>query len=424
MKEELLHYLWRTKRFNFTHLPTTQGEVIQILYTGDYNTHAGPDFLNARIRIGNTTWAGNVEMHLCASEWLRHGHAADKAYDNVILHVVLEEDVPILRASGERIPCLEMKALIEPKLSSKYLELLHSEYWIPCQTQFAQVSEMTRTLWLERLLVERLEQKTEIIAQALARNQQNWEETFYHLLARNFGMQVNMEPFELLAKSTPLLLLAKHKNSLMQIEALLFGQAGLLESDFEEAYPNQLKKEYAFLQKKYHLTPLRGESWKFLRLRPANFPTVRIAQFAKLLFQSNHLFSKMLAAASVEEIENMLELKLSNYWLTHYRFDKISPKRAKKLGKNTIHLLIINTIVPFLFLYGKYKSEERYQDRAFALLEQLPPEENNIIEHWQTLGVKPESAYQTQALLQLKKHYCTAKKCLNCSIGNAILNIV
>lgn len=421
MKEELLHYLWRTKRFDFTNLHTTQGDTLQIFQTGDYNTHAGPDFLNAKIHIGDTTWAGNVEMHVCASDWLRHGHATDKAYDNVILHVVLEEDVPILRASGERIPCLEMKTLIAPKLSSKYLELLHSEYWIPCQAQFAQVSEMTRTLWLERLLVERLEQKTELIAQQLQQNQQNWEETFYQLLARNFGVQVNMEPFELLAKSTPLLLLAKHKNSLLQIEALLFGQAGLLESDFEDAYPHQLKKEYAFLQKKYGLTPIRGESWKFLRLRPANFPTVRIAQFAMLIFQSNHLFSKMLAATSVEEIENMLELKLSNYWLTHYRFDKDSKKSAKKLGKSTIHLIIINTIAPFLFLYGKWKSDERYKDRAFALLEQVPPEENHIIENWQQLGVKPESAYQTQALLQLKKRYCDAKKCLNCAIGNAIL---
>lgn len=421
MKEELLHYVWRTKRFDWNHLHTTQGEPIQILHFGDYNTHAGPDFLNARIRIGETTWAGNVEMHLCASEWLRHGHASDKAYENVILHVVLEEDVPIARASGERIPCLEMKTLIAPKLSAKYLELLHSEYWIPCQAQFAQVSEMTRTLWLERLLVERLEQKTAIIAEVLAQNQQHWEETFYQLLARNFGVQVNTEPFELLAKSTPLLLLAKHKNSLMQIEALLFGQAGLLENEFKEDYPKQLKKEYAFLQKKYGLTPIRGESWKFGRLRPASFPTVRIAQFATLIFQSSHLFSKMVVATNVEEIENMLELKLSNYWLTHYRFDKTSQKHVKKLGKNTIHLIIINTIAPFLFLYGKWKQEDHYKDRAFALLEQVPPEANQVIEHWKTLGVEPTSAYQTQALLQLKKHYCDAKKCLNCAIGNAIL---
>lgn len=421
MKEELLHYLWRTKRFDFSDLKTTQGEPIQLFQVGDYNTHAGPDFLNARIRIGDTTWAGNVEMHLCASEWLRHGHTSDKAYDNVILHVVLEEDVPITRPNGERIPCLEMKMLIEPKLATKYLELLHSESWIPCQAQFAQVSEMTRTLWLERLLVERLEQKTAIIADALQQNQYNWEETFYQLLARNFGMQVNTEPYELLAKSTPLLLLAKHKNSLMQIEALLFGQAGLLEEDFEDAYPNQLKNEYAFLRKKYGLTPIRGESWKFGRLRPASFPTVRIAQFATLIFQSSHLFSKMLVATNVEEIENMLELKLSNYWLTHYKFDKISKKNVKKLGKNSIYLIVINTIAPFLFLYGKWKQEDHFQDRAFALLEQVPAEENQVIEHWKSLGVAPASAYQTQALLQLKKHYCDAKRCLNCAIGNAIL---
>ncbi len=424
MKEDLLHYLWRTKRFDFNNLYTTQGEPVQILHTGNYNTNAGPDFTNARIRIGDTTWAGNVEMHLCASEWLRHGHQVDKAYDNVILHVVLEEDVPIMRLNGERIPCLELKKLVPHKLSTQYLQLLHSEQWIPCQTQFEKVSEMTRTLWLERLLVERLEQKTAVIEQALLQNHQNWEETFYHLLARNFGVQVNMEPFELLAKSTPLLTLFKHKNSLLQLEALLFGQAGLLAQDFEDAYPNQLKKEYAFLQQKYKLTPILGESWKFLRLRPASFPTIRIAQFAMLIFQSNHLFSKMLVAANVEEMENMLELKLSNYWLTHYTFDKESPKSQKKLGKNTIHLILINTVAPFLFLYGKWKSDETYKDRAFALLEELPSEQNNIIENWNILGVEPTSAYQSQALLQLKKQYCDQKKCLHCAIGNAILHTV
>jgi hypothetical protein len=422
MKEELLHYLWRTKRFDASHLHTTQGEPIQIVSTGEYNTHSGPDFTNARLRIGDTTWAGNVEMHLCASEWLRHGHATDKAYDNAILHVVLEEDVPILRNNGERIPCLEMKTRIPAKLASQYLELLHSEQWIPCQNQFAKVSDMTRTLWLERLLVERLEQKTDAIAQILQHNNQNWEETFYQVLARNFGVQINTEPFELLAKSTPLLLLSKHKNSLMQMEALLFGQAGLLERDFEDSYPNQLKKEYDFLQKKYDLKPIRGESWKFLRLRPASFPTIRIAQLAMLLFQTNHLFSKMLAAANVEELENMLELKLSNYWLTHYTFDKESKKNAKTLGKSTVHSMLINTVVPFLFLYGKWKNDDRYQDHAFALLEQLPPEHNHIIENWQSLGVELTSAYRTQALLQLKKQYCDAKKCLQCAIGNAIIS--
>ncbi|MBK7870026.1 MAG: DUF2851 family protein [Saprospiraceae bacterium] len=421
MREDFLHYLWRTKRLDARDLHTTEGESLEILHFGTYNPHSGPDFTNARLRIGDTIWAGNVEMHLCSSEWLAHGHQTDKAYDNVILHVVLEEDQVIARASGERIPCLEVKSLVPPKLSSTYLKLLHNEYWIPCQYHFFQVKEMTKNLWLERLLVERIEEKTNIISETLKCNNNNWEETFYQMLARNFGMKVNAEPFELLAKSTPLLTLLKHKNSLNQLEALLFGQSGLLESGFENDYPNQLKKEYNFLQKKYNLTPILGESWKFMRLRPASFPTIRVAQFATLIFQSNHLFSKMLAAKDIAELENMFELKLSNYWLTHYIFDKESKKTQKKLGKSAIHLLIINTIVPFLFLYGKLRSEDHYQDKALQLLEQLPPENNHIIENWHKLGVTAISASQTQALLQLKNQYCDSKRCLDCAIGNAIL---
>lgn len=421
MREDFLHYLWRTKRLDARDLHTTEGESLEILHFGTYNPHSGPDFTNARLRIGDTIWAGNVEMHLCSSEWLVHGHQTDKAYDNVILHVVLEEDQVIARASGERIPCLEVKSLVPPKLSSTYLKLLHNEYWIPCQYHFFQVKEMTKNLWLERLLVERIEEKTNIISENLKCNNNNWEETFYQMLARNFGMKVNAEPFELLAKSTPLLTLLKHKNSLTQLEALLFGQAGLLESGFENDYPNQLKKEYNFLQKKYNLTPILGESWKFMRLRPASFPTIRVAQFATLIFQSNHLFSKMLAAKDIAELENMFELKLSNYWLTHYIFDKESKKSQKKLGKSAIHLLIINTIIPFLFLYGKLRSEDHYQDKALQLLEQLPPENNHIIENWHKLGMTPISASQTQALLQLKNQYCDSKRCLDCAIGNAIL---
>lgn len=421
MREAFLHYLWRTQRLEISDLHTTEGERLEILHFGTHNPHSGPDFTNVRLRIGDTVWAGNIEMHLQASEWLAHGHQHDRAYDNVILHVVLEEDQPVTRANGERIPCLEVKNLVPPKLSATYLKLLHNEHWIPCQHHFFQVADLTKTLWLERLLIERLEQKTGAIAQLLQNNGNNWEETFYQALARSFGTRVNGEPFELLATSTPFLTLMKHKNSLRQIEALFFGQAGLLDQEFEDDYPNLLKREYAHLRHKYNLTPMLGESWKFMRLRPANFPTIRIAQFATLLFQTNHLFSKMLAAADIHELENMFELKLSNYWLTHYIFDKESKKSQKKLGAGTIHLLIINTIAPFLFLYGKWRDDHRYQDRAFQLLEQIPPEQNHIIGHWQELGMKPCSSYQTQALLQLKNQYCDQKRCLDCAIGNAIM---
>lgn len=423
MKEDFLYYLWRMKRFDFNNLKTTSGEEITIQNSGELNNDSGPDFLNARIKIGDTLWAGNVEMHLKSSDWMTHQHQKDAAYDNVILHVVLEEDQPISRKSGEHIPCLELRKRIPPKISKTYKRLIQSGHWIPCQHLFHEVPKITLDLWLDRILVERLETKIIEIEKSLVLNQNNWEETFYQFLARNFGVKINAEPFEQLAKSIPLLTLTKHKSSLLQIEAILFGQSGLLTNHLKDSYPKKLQKEYLFLKRKYTLKPIKGDSWKFMRLRPANFPTVRIAQFATLVYQSIHLFSKMLAAKNVKEIENMFEVKISNYWQNHYVFDKKSIKRNKSLGKSAIHLLIINTIVPFLFLYGKNKGEEQFKERALQLLEDIQPEKNNIVEKWKTLGLKPSSAYQTQALIHLKNNYCNAKKCMNCAVGNAVLNV-
>lgn len=422
MKEDFLHYIWRLQRFDRQYLQTTQGEVIQLISIGEHNVHAGPDFLNARIRLGNTLWAGNIEIHLKSSEWLTHHHQQDPAYANVILHVVLEEDQIIHHPNGERIPCLELKKRIAPRLSKEYLRLVHQAAWIPCQKQIHQVSEITKSLWLDRLLVERLEEKTKLIQEALLQTNHNWEEAFYRMLARSYGLKVNPEPFEQLARSLPLNILRKHKNQLMQIEALFFGQAGMLNENFSDPYPNKLKREYEFLQKKYKLRALPKVNWKFLRLRPANFPTIRIAQLAMLIFQSSHLFSKVLAAKNTKEIEQMFDRRISPYWVNHYVFDKVSKKRKKTLGKNTIHLFIINTISPFLFYYGHQQGEEKHKDKALSLLEELKPEQNSIIQQWKKLGLTPTSAYQSQALLQLKKNYCDEKRCMDCAIGHSILN--
>lgn len=421
MQEDFLHYLWRLKRFDLSQLQTTQGEPIEILAAGECNANSGPDFVEARIRIGDTLWAGNVEMHLRSSDWRRHRHQDDPAYGNVILHVVLEEDEPVFRASGERLPCLELRRRIAPGLAAIYRRLLSNAHWIPCQQQFFKIPALTRNLWLERLAVERLESKIQIIRERLQQNGRNWEETFYQFLARSFGVKVNADPFEQLARQLPLTLLLKHKASLFQVEALLFGQAGLLPDNLADEYPRRLLKEYLFLQRKYGLSPMPGVGWKLLRLRPANFPTIRLAQFATLIFQSGHLFSKTLAAQTTKEIENMFEVRLSNYWKNHYVFDKLSPRQTKVLGRTTIHLIIINTIVPFLFLYGQERHEKRYQEKAFRFLEELPPENNNIIEGWKVLGMEPETAFQTQALLELKSRYCDRRRCLQCAIGNAIL---
>ena len=421
MRESFLHFLWRWRRFDAQNLSTSDGQTLEILHPGEWNDHAGPDFFNARLRIGDTTWAGNVEMHLRASEWLAHRHSDDAAYDNVVLHVVLEEDQPVVRASGERIPCLELKDRIPAKILEHYQRLEHERAWIPCQSFFKNIPDIVRLNWLDRLLVERLEQKTAAIAEMLAATENHWEEAFYRLLARNFGLKVNAEPFEALARSLPLLTLAKHKNDAKQVEALLFGQAGFLEETFKDDWPKALAQEYRFLKHKYDLAPLAASQWKFLRLRPANFPTVRLAQFAALVHQSAHLFSKILEAKNLRELENLFDVQPGDYWPTHFQFDKPSVKRQKNLGRDFVHLLIINTIAPFLFHYGKTRGQEEFQKRALRLLEELPPEANTIVDGWATLNVPARNAYQTQALIHLKTRYCDTKRCLECAVGNAIL---
>ena len=421
MREDFLHFLWRWRRFDAQDLRTSDGRPLEILHPGELNTHAGPDFFNARVRIGDTLWAGNVEMHLNASDWLVHRHDGDPAYDNVVLHVVLDEDRLLTRPNGERLPCLELRRRIPPSLLDKYLRLEHERAWIPCARAFGTVPEIVRANWTDRLLVERLEQKTASVEQTLRDTGQHWEEAFYRMLARTFGLKVNVEPFEALARALPLRLPAKHQNSLFQVEALLFGQAGFLDDPFEEDYPRALAKEYRFLRHKYDLTALAPSQWKFFRLRPAGFPTVRLAQFAGLLHRSTLLFSAVLAARSQAEIEHLFCVDVSDYWLTHFRFEKSAAPRAKPLGREFVHLLLINTVAPFLFHYGRTKGMPEKQDSALQLLEGLPAESNTVVAGWANLGQTAQNAAQSQALLQLKSHYCDAKRCLECAIGTAIL---
>lgn len=421
MQESFLHFLWRWRRFDAQYLRSTDGQTIEILHPGEQNDHAGPDFFNARLRIGDTTWAGNVEMHLRSSEWLAHGHSGDRAYDNVILHVVLDDDAPILRPNGEPIPCLILRDRIPPSILEIYHRLEHERAWIPCEQFFQDTPGIVRLNWLDRVLVERLETKTTAVAEVLDATGNHWEEAFYRILARNFGLKVNAEPFEMLARSLPLLILAKHKSSLLQIEALVFGQAGLLEEKMEDDYALELQREYRHLAYKYQLVPLAASQWKFLRLRPANFPTVRLAQFAALVHQSAHLFSKILEADTLRGLENLFDVQPSDYWNTHFQFDKPSVRRPKSLGRDFLHLLVVNTMVPFLFFWGKQKNSEPHQKRALRLLEELPAESNALVDGWARLGVSARNAYQSQALIHLKTRYCDAKRCLECGVGNVIL---
>ena len=422
MTEELLHHIWKFRLFDNKNLSTTEGEVIEITNPGFHNTNAGPDFFNAKIKVGDTVWAGNVEIHVRSSDWDKHDHQDDKSYDNVVLHVVYESDKKVLRKNGQLIPTLELKGRSDTAVYKKYHDFKYSRDWIPCEKQISNVSAVTVNSWLDRLLVERLEKKSESIVRSLKLNKNNWEETFYQQLARSFGSNVNGEPFELLAKSLPLNFLYKQKENLLQIEALLFGQAGMLAEKFKDDYPVQLQKEYKFLKQKFSLTPIDTHLWKFLRLRPVNFPTIRIAQLAQLLYLSGRLFPRIIEEENIKTIKMILAVKTSAYWNDHYRFGKRSPKRKKSLGADTIEAIIINTVIPFLFVYGKQKNEEKYVDRALFFLEKLKGEKNSIIEKWAKLKMPVRSAYSTQALLQLKKEYCDRKRCLQCAIGNKLLN--
>jgi hypothetical protein len=421
MTEELLHHLWKFRLFDQLELKTTSNDPIEILKPGEHNHDAGPDFFNSKIKIADTLWAGNVEVHIHASDWKKHEHQHDKSYDNIILHVVYHADQQIYRASGEPIPTLEIKTRIAASYYRNYLKFKLSTDWIPCEKQLATVPAIVLNASLDRLLVERLEEKSKQIRAVLDVNKMNWEETFYQVLARNFGFKTNALPFELLAKSIPLLLLGRHKNSLLQIEALLFGQAGFLEQHFQDRYPQQLQNEYVFLKQKFKLNAIDNHLWKFLRLRPLNFPTIRIAQFAALVYASIHLFSKIMDAEKLDELKGLVNINVSTYWQSHYLFDKRSADRKKSLGERSVHNLIINTIIPFMFVYGKAKADERYIERALQFLEELEGEHNSIITNWKSLHVPVEKAYATQALLQLKNAYCDHKKCLHCSIGNYLL---
>jgi hypothetical protein len=423
--EDFLHYIWKFRLFERGSLQTTSGEPVEILAVGTHNKDSGPDFANARIKIGDTTWAGNVEIHLSSSDWRKHNHTTDKAYDNIILHVVYRDDDPLTLTDGRQVPTLELKDRIPGELYSRYHNLVYgNQTIIPCEATIGKLDDFTLKTWFTRILVERLEKKSEAVLAALQLNRGDWEETFYQFLAANFGFKTNALPFELLAKSLPQSILGKHKNNVLQIEALIFGQAGFLDEEPADEYPRKLKTEYDFLRKKFNLTPIDKHLWKFMRMRPLNFPTVRLAQFAALVVNSNHLFSKLLETEDPKALQKLFTaIKVNTYWDEHYQFDKPSKPALKNMGETSANLLLLNTLALFLFSYGRYNQQQHYIDRSLKLLENLPGESNNIIADFKSLGVKANSAFESQALLELKNYYCNYKKCLQCSVGNKILKL-
>ncbi len=419
MNEMLLQFIWQFSLFQPTGLFSTQGEQITIIFPGKKNTDAGPDFSEARIKIGNTTLVGNIELHVRNSDWLKHGHDNDQAYHNLILHVVYENDVA---HSSFSFPTLELKNAITPNTIAQYQNLIGNLQPIACNGQLQNVKSITWEGWLHSLLAERWEEKLIDWKAQLQQSAGDWSLLFYWRMAMNFGFKTNAVPFLLLAQSIPLNTLSKHKEKLLQIEALLFGQAGMLNADFKDEYPNQLKAEYQYLRKKYKLQPISAHLWKFLRLRPANFPTIRIAQFASLVHRSLHLFSKMIESFSYQEMTELLDVHASDYWQTHFRLDDEQSKKAiKNLGKTSVGNIIINTIAPVKFLYAQYQGKESEQEAALQLLQSIMPEQNNIIMHWDVAGKTAENALHSQAMIQLFHRYCEPKKCLHCTVGLSLM---
>ena len=413
--EKLLQYIWQLQYFNKSELKTTTGEHLEIICPGKLNTNQGPDFTQARVKIDNTILVGSIELHLKTSQWNEHGHSSDSNYNNVVLHVVFEDDEP-----SSTLPVLELQPRISNLLLERYSALMNSSYFIPCAPSVSQVKEITWLSWKERLLAERLTRKSTIVLRFLDESKGHWEEAFWWLLARSFGMKVNSDAFELIARSISINILSKHKQQIHHLESLLFGQAGLLNETFMEEYPKLLQREYAFLQKKYGITPIRYPI-QFLRMRPGNFPTIRLAELAALVQNSAHLFSKVLELEKVSELRKLFEVTANDYWHYHYVFEQASSFKKKVIGVNTVDNIIINTIVPVLFAYGAFHKEDKYKNRAINWLEQLEPESNFITRGFARLGIRSESAFDSQAFIELKTQYCDEKNCLRCAVGNMIL---
>ena len=399
-------------------LQTTTGEPVEVIDAGLPNTNAGPDFFNAKLKIGGTLWVGNIEVHTLASDWMRHGHDKDAAYDNVILHVAETVDCEVFRANGVPVPQLQLPC--PDPVRQRYDELSHAEIYPPCYSILSSLPKLTVHSWLSALQVERFEQKARVIATRLERCNNHWEDVFFITLARNFGFGLNGDAFEAWASRLPFRAIDKHRDDLFQVEAFFLGQAGLLDEELPDAdgYYLKLQKEFRYLQHKFELSvPMTATQWRFLRLRPGNFPHVRLAQLANLYYKERSLFSRIMEADTLEAVRKLLTVTTSPYWEEHFNFRKVSSSREKQVGKNAQNLIIINTVIPFLYAYGLHKADELLCERATGFLESLKAEDNHIIRHWSGAGLPVSTAADSQALLQLQKEYCDKKDCLRCRFG-------
>lgn len=424
MKEEFLHYLWRYGLYDHDKLIDNEGSIIEVISPGEYNRDSGPDFFNSRLRIGNVEWAGNVEIHVKASDFNNHRHNTDPSYDNIILHVVAVNDTRVFNTRNEEIPTVLLP--VDTDYYEKYLNLVNNPYTIACQAGLKEIDRLFVRHWLGSLVMERMDEKTGQVLKLYSETGNDWEETFYRLLSRYFGFRVNTDPFEMLASALPFRIIRKHADNIFQIEALLFGTAGLLDEGlFREAvndrYYLDLLKEYRILSSKYSLNKVHGWQWKFSRLRPANFPTVRISQLAAMLSVSGGIFSKSLEATNLTELRMLFGVTASAYWDDHYVFGKRCRAYPKTAGKQASDLLLINAVIPVIFAFGKVRDSVETCERALTFLEETAPEENTIVSEWEKAGICADSAFISQGLLQLRNSYCRKRRCLECRIGAKLI---
>lgn len=411
MKEDFLYYLWENRLLSLN-LRTTDDEELTIISVGTRNHDSGADYNNARIKIGGTLWAGQVEIHVRASDWFRHRHQYDDNYNNVILHVVYENDTDMLK-----LPTLEIKDKFDISLFDNYISFVNSKNWIPCGELIGGIQRVTIVSWLDRMLVEHLEYECKDLDVRLMANNNDWEQTFYQRLMRYFGLKVNNDSFEYLSRILPLNLLLKHRDNEIYVESMMFGSAGFLLNEFSEEYPSLLKREFNMLRSKFGLRIMPYSNWKFLRLRPSNFPTIRIAQIAKIVVKNGSMFSKIRDSERLEDIMELFDVETNTYWDNHFQFDKLSNIEMKKaLGKTAVDSLVINAVAPMLFYYGHYHCAENYKEKAMNYLEQTAPENNILIRQFANSGIKLENAFQTQGALFMYKHYCRRRRCLECRI--------
>lgn len=422
MSEEFLHFIWQHKLYKPGMFYTSDDQFLEIIHPGLPNDHAGPDFFNAKIKLDGTLWAGNVEIHQRASDWFRHKHHNDLHYDNVVLHVVIDNDEQAYSRSGRILPAWEME--VDDALLNRYQRLYAHSGWVACEGRTDVVPAIEINSWIERMVAEKLEHKVGGIESLLEAYNNDWAEAFYVILARNFGFGLNGEPFERLARQTSWKIVGRNADSQLKLEALFLGQGGFLEGlVFDDDHINHLAREYTVLRKKYNLEPLPQHLWKFLRLRPGNFPTIRLVQLAALFARRSSLFDVLLQCEELSQARELFQSEPLPYWDHHYRPGVKGGKKSKKLGRQAIDLIIINTVIPLFFAYGKLRGQPKLEDRAIEWLGGMPPETNRIVKKWSQIDdrFKACTAADSQGLVFLKRHYCDHHKCLRCRIGHKIV---